>query len=424
MKKINKKILILSPYPIRNPQHGGQKRVRAIYDHYNEVFEEVRFVAIFHRAFYEYDESQDILIGDQEIIKKLDENPELTEVLSGLSLVEDPHVKNQISQVLDEFRPDIVQIEQPFLYAGLRKLLGELGQRPKIIYSSQNIEYMLKSGAAEAAGSREKSMERAIALVKEVELRITKEADLSIAVSEQDKDELLTLGANNVALAPNGISKNSPNKKTVEYWRRYIKKSNFKEVVLFVGSGHPPNAIGLVDTVGKDLAFLPEGAKLLVAGGASEFLKHKMKLPESFWTHTLPLGVLDEEKLNALISVADVIILPITQGGGSNLKTAEAILADKKIVATSFSFRAFEKYINLPNVYIADSPKAFQAAIIKALKSSKIKRTSQEQSMAQQVQWKFALAPLNHALRIVSRDSLVFFLRKKLAKFREYARNL
>src|SRR4051794_36685524 len=115
--------------------------------------------------------------------------------------------------------------------------------------------------------------------------------------------------------------------------------------------------MGFVEMVGKDSSFLPEGNKIVLAGGISEYFRatYQGQKYVKFWKNILPLGFLSEEHLTGLLAQSDIILLPITSGGGSNLKTAEAILSGKKIVATNFAFCGFEKYARLPNIYIANS---------------------------------------------------------------------
>jgi hypothetical protein len=64
-----------------------------------------------------------------------------------------------------------------------------------------------------------------------------------------------------------------------------------------------------------------------------------------------------------LIANAHALPLPIGYGGGSNVKTAEALAAGRPIVATGAAFRGFDEYRSLPSVTLADTPLAFEAAI-------------------------------------------------------------
>jgi hypothetical protein len=70
--------------------------------------------------------------------------------------------------------------------------------------------------------------------------------------------------------------------------------------------------------------------------------------------------------LASLVSLATVMLLPITLGGGSNLKTAEALLSGNAIVSTSYALRSFEEFRDLPRLTVADTATEFRAAILRA----------------------------------------------------------
>ena len=86
--------------------------------------------------------------------------------------------------------------------------------------------------------------------------------------------------------------------------------------------------------VSLKLGFLPTYARIYIAGGVSDYLMKTINSHSiedlTFWQRAIACGRVSEKKLNNLLTDTDVIILPITEGGGSNLKTAEAFIANKK----------------------------------------------------------------------------------------------
>ncbi len=96
---------------------------------------------------------------------------------------------------------------------------------------------------------------------------------------------------------------------------------------------------------------------------------------------------MSEESLGALLKIADIILLPITEGGGSNLKTAEALIANKKIVATPHALRSFEWAEDLPNIRIAKTKKQFTAAILDSLRTDFVERSPRQSELVKQVLW-------------------------------------
>jgi glycosyltransferase involved in cell wall biosynthesis len=79
-------------------------------------------------------------------------------------------------------------------------------------------------------------------------------------------------------------------------------------------------------------------------------------------TEVFFLGIRSNDELNKLIASANVILLPIPYGGGSNLKTAEALVSGRPVVGTTKSFRTFESFANSRNVVIADDVDSFREA--------------------------------------------------------------
>lgn len=400
---IDKRLLIISSYPILSPQHGGQKRALAEFEYYKTICKYVKFVAVFHRAYYANYSHEDILLGQPDIIDELDKNPYSAEMIGGKAIDKDIHVRSRMAKLLMEYKPDIIQIEQMYSYKGLEVLLRELSMRPRIIMSSQTVEYRMKEEILDGFNITKKKKKKLISEVKKLEERLCKKADVVFAVTKEDAAALKMLGAKKCVVVPNGINRVFATKSSRLYWRNFKIKQNIKQNILFIGSGHPPNWTGYNEIVGDDSSFLPKGAKILLGGGISEYFRQKYPQTSSFWDNSIPLGYLEEDRLAGLLEESDIIILPITSGGGSNLKTAEAILSGKKIVATSYAFRGFEEYKDLPNIYLGDNSNDFKKQIARAIKQPVEARTRQQQILASHVQWKYALAPIEKEFKILGK---------------------
>ena len=101
---------------------------------------------------------------------------------------------------------------------------------------------------------------------------------------------------------------------------------------------------------------------------------------------------MNDLNLSALIENAACIVLPIEYGGGSNVKTAEALLSDRRIVASPASMRGFDELRYLPGVTVANGPAEFGAAVRSALADGSPAARSPE-SVAS-LTWDAMLAPL------------------------------
>lgn len=393
----NKKILLLSTYPIKKPQHGGQKRTEAIYLAYRRNFKEVRHSAVFSRASYsDYDNDDIALSKKSEAL--VASSPLTGDIVCGEAIYKDAIVKSKMSQLLKEFNPDVIHVEQPFPFIGLEPLLEELNMFPKIVFGSQNIEAPMKKEILEGVNIPLEIIEKITAQIHELELSFSRKSDLVVACTKKDLAVHIKMGANNTTLASNGVSASMSSPGAKAYWTKKIGAMGVNNTILFVGSAHPPNWTGYLQMVGKGLGFVPYDARIVAVGSISDYFEREIKKDTpniedaTFWLRAFSTGRISEDRLVALIEIGDVIILPITEGGGSNLKTAEAILANKKVVTTSHALRSFEWFRQFPNVWVADNQKDFQNAIKDALISPLLERSSEQKKQALQVEWKNCLA--------------------------------
>jgi hypothetical protein len=411
---INKKLLIVAPYPIAKPIHGGQKRAKAIFEFYKTIFTEVRYIGVFHRGQYPDWGKDDILLGQADLIKKIDENPHASELVSGKAIDNDIHVRSFMAKFLMDKRPDLIHIEQPYPYLGLKPLLAELTMEPKLIFGSQNTEYTMKDSIFKGLKLDKRLRESLVLSIKQLEQDLSRSADLVIAVNDRDAKVHKEMGASNCLVVPNGIEKRRPTEDALKHWEQYKSNKKIKNVITFVSGGHPPNWQGFLDTVGTDTSFIPKNSKILIAGGVSDYFKNEFSDRNKFskfWLGVEPIGAISEDRLGALLSTSDVVLLPIKSGGGSNLKTAEAILSRKKIVATKYAIRGFEPYKDLPNIYVADSNQEYNRLIIKTLNTPYTQPSAKEVKLSERVQWKYCLEPLRRAV-----EDLVYAKHRRLAR--------
>ena len=51
--------------------------------------------------------------------------------------------------------------------------------------------------------------------------------------------------------------------------------------------------------------------------------------------------------------------MPIWEGGGSNLKTAQALVSGKYILSTNYAFRGYEEFASTESLLLTDDAKSF-----------------------------------------------------------------
>lgn len=105
-------------------------------------------------------------------------------------------------------------------------------------------------------------------------------------------------------------------------------------------------------------------------------------------------GVVSQPCLEGLLNGANCIVLPLTQGGGTNLKTAEALWAGKHIVATTVAMRGFERFIGARGVHLADDSATFKRALRVAMESEPLRLSEQEIDERRSVLWENCLDSL------------------------------
>jgi hypothetical protein len=268
---------------------------------------------------------------------------------------------NRLSQVLP---PDlsVIQSEQPFIWPLAERLRATRFKNAKLIYSSHNIEHRLK---ADIIGSSSPLAGEIAAEIGNLERHASRAADISVAVTPADAAELENFGAERVVLAPNGVRAWNPSVEVVRAWRDRLPKHPF---VLYVGSAHPPNYSGVREVFGNTLGSIPPNSRLVVAGSVGPHFRNELlKGPfgDLNQTRIQITGELSDHDLDAIKSLTTGFVLPISSGGGSNLKTAEAIYSGKFAIGTPVAFRSFEQYTHLPGIVVSSD----SGAIHKALRS-------------------------------------------------------
>lgn len=345
------KILSLCHYPIHQPKHGGQRRVDALIRQTRAAGHEVQFIPIFighHYPDASDDERATALPADA--VQRMVTQSALEDVHMGQIVGENSPVVAQALGRMRAMAPDVIQFEQPWLYPVFADAIAHdpVLRRARLVYSSQNVEARLIDPAFH---------DEALAIEK----ALTRAADLVVAVSAADAavfDGWRAPGQRPVVVAPNGC------------WAPDLTTAPAPVITgdyaLVTGSAHPPNARGYWDCIGPLPGFLPPGTRLVVAGGMNSLLAadpRHLRFPLTNAEFVVNMGVVSEEVLTALLYHAKVICLPITEGGGTNLKTAEALMWLKPVVAMPKAMRGYDEAASLDGVFVARDPRDFRALL-------------------------------------------------------------
>lgn len=396
-------LLVLSTYPIRRPRHGGQLRSAALLVEYEKAFSKVVRTAVFNSSVYTAKEyGQTDIPSPADLTQEIVRTPELEAWILGESPITSVQVREQLTQLMKTLKPDLIIFEQPFLYLGMKQLLSELELDIPLIYSSHNIEseMMREIFASQQLQAR---------FEKELNQLETKEQDLAvrsigtISVSEEDALILNKWGAENVLVQGNGASELKSSRLKRLRVRRVMKKLGISNYALFVGSSHRPNIDGFTELLGTRLGYLSPDSMIFLAGDIARGLQPEVENIDPVWGKLMWARVFNwdrvsEKTLSALIEEASCVLLPMTSGGGSNLKTAEALLAGKPIVATPTALRGFAEFVSHEQFSgETSSPEGFKAELRKFLDSNQTEKWWKPNSV-EGVKWESQLSQMSNWL--------------------------
>lgn len=381
------RLLTLSTYPASRPLHGGQRRVDAIRRAaVGAGFAYLNLPVFFSESYPEADIRERLTalpdrLRGRLVAQGLREDLHLHRVVT-----DDLPAMAELARQVGAFRPDAVQLEHPWVFPLLERLRQRLPDlnSARLIYSAHNIE-------ADLMPPRHRAETMAL------EKLVTAQADMVIAVSEADALRLRGWTDAHrfvpVVVAPNGCWPAGP---AVGDGVRVVPEP----YVLVAGSAHPPNAQGFWDSFGTVPGCIPPNGRLVVAGGVCALLRADPRFERFRRLNDAVvryMGVVGDDTLANLLHHARAICLPITGGGGTNLKTAEALVSLKPIVARPAAFRGFEDARVLPGVQIEPGAPGFRHAV-RRMFSADLPPARRSEDVARYT-WPATLAGLGRAYR-------------------------
>ena len=392
------KILMLSTFPAAEPRTGGQHRVHNIGEYYKSLGHEVFSAGVMDESpqarpqgFVAYPKKADLL--------KIYENSFLIEdcAIGELFATSDKYFADLKSVI--PFTPDLIHIEHPYLFEFARRYAKSVqGRPPFLLYGSANIEHQLKFALLSNFPSKTHAVTaRDLAMACEVNaLRL---ADGYCCVSEHDLAWAAQFGGGNAVLAPNGVKARALTVAGIDKANEITRHQKF---ALYCASSHLPNINGFFDIFSAGIGSIAPDEFLVIAGAAGSYIASDPRGARVSGHHsrTIFAGEVDEECLQGLLNLAHAIILPVTSGAGTNLKTAEALWAQKHIVATHNAMHGFEAFSAQPGISIQDEPALFQRSLTHAMSVAQVTLTPAQTKSRETVLWTSTLAPLNQLLAL------------------------
>lgn len=381
------KILQLTTYDVEFPNHGGKlrshhirKSLRTNFDVETLSFEwsncdSVERLAVQLNQNNFSDVGIDGLLCDWGICTYLEANLDL--YASTCSLVR-------------SFAPKALLVEQPFLWPLVKRFQqdGIIADDIIIIYSSHNVEAPMKQKFYEDNYPAHDAR-RYTDIVRDMELDIIRSCHIALAVSEPDAHHIKLHAPNTpIAIFSNGHSRPCTND-SYEKWKNLFSARELNWI--FIGSWHPPNINGIKDLLDSLSATKQEPDFLIwVLGGAGDGLRSITGFEETQYPYLRIMGMVSQEDINAGILSSSGVLLPIWEGGGSNLKTAQALLSRKCVLGSNFSFRGFENCARENGVFLNETPMEVATQLL----SLKPEALYSRSAAVDELQWEFILATL------------------------------
>ncbi|MDF1832144.1 MAG: glycosyltransferase [Porticoccaceae bacterium] len=386
------KLLLLCTYPYSNGRHGGQIRVANLVDCYRSAGFLVEVAGVLGSANYPKSEGFVAFPGLQALSGVL-ENPFLMEdaALAQLFVDNDSYYCQLAEKIQSE--PDVIHVEQPWLFGFVRRLVVDKGWRKtKILYGSQNIEYQLKAKIL-APHLPPAKLEKHVDKVKQLESEATLQADAVVCVSEHDLQWTRQRTQAPSIVAANGVSPWTVTSKGIDAAN---KISGCRKFALFCASAHPPNMEGFFELLSNGFGSLSQDQSLVIAGSAGPAITNDARLATSarLAERVVSAGIVENDCLGGLLETTHCTVLPVTQGGGTNLKTAEALWAGRFIVSTTTAMRGFEQFIGSPGVFVSDKPAGFKQNLRLAMAAPPLRLSCEDLKKREVVLWSHTLQNL------------------------------
>ncbi len=403
------RVLQLSTHTTLRPRHGGQLRSH----HIGRVLEaagfDVRRVAFGFRPQDHEDDPREPLVdvgrgpfwGSPEHAAHGESWTYVSDYVSAVAALQTPEIRDDLSARVRESEPDVILLEHPWSWP-LVALLDEVASgRVPIVYSSQNVEAALKRRifAEENLDYRPGTFEAIEALERDL---VAHAAGVSTCTGA-DAREFAAWGAQRVVVAPNGGVRRARDH-LIDLLPQPLEPSN--PYLLAVGSGHPPNVSGFLDLVVPALTRLRPNQRVVLAGGVGcgvQQALHARGVGRMAEGRLVVLGQVDDFTLDCVIANAHALLLPIQYGGGSNVKTAEALLSGRPIVATETAMRGFDACRDLPGVSIAGDPEGFGRAMFAAL-AAPFQELPTDHPALSALLWDSTIQPLVGLLRDIAAE--------------------
>lgn len=357
------KILQMSTYNVDKPDHGGKLRCHHIRRVLRQHFDVQTLSFEWGDGF---DASTMCVMLDKARWETIGIDGMLADWGICTYFEKDNACYEKVCVLLREYAPDAILLEHPFLWPLIERFMQDavIPSNIKLIYSSHNIEIGMKRKIYQDLYAPDVAA-RYTEYVDGIEKAAIRSCSAAMVVSSQDAAYVNALATGKpVRVFPNGHTQPAPTPEDDKWQARFAAQGNNW---VYVASWHPPNINGLRDLVMALArhADSREGIVLWVLGGVGNGLEATtpgFRLEDYPWLRIL--GPVSGDDIESAILSSSGVVLPIWEGGGSNLKTAQALLSGKCVLGSEFSFRGFEHCAQEPGVMLAPDAESLAKLLV------------------------------------------------------------
>jgi hypothetical protein len=368
---MTRRCLLLAPYPLAMPRHGGQVRAASLRDALAAAGWRVTVCGIYPAAFFAPDQRgpDDLPVEDADLPRAARAEMQIADLLAARAAAADRGLVARLARLIERVAPDIVLMEQPWPLLPLRA--AGLPRCP-LVYSSQNVEWRLRAEPPREGMGGDPA--RLAAEVRAVEEQAIGAASLVLSISDVEEAALGEMGAARVATLP-PVSDLAGLPPAPGHYGRAAEAEGIAYAAM-IGSAYWPNVDGFFAMFGEGLGFLPLGRRVLVAGRLGQAV-----LDDPRWRHRAAVntprftavGEVDLANKHDLFAGSRCVPVPVLWGGGAKLKTADALACGRVVVATRAALDGYGAIV-APHlgrgVFVADEPPAFRRLVRDALEGA------------------------------------------------------
>jgi glycosyltransferase involved in cell wall biosynthesis len=364
------RVLQLAQYPIKTPSHGGQVRSRAIADALRRCGCIVESIGVYPDFAFppEQRSGMDVVIASTEFNEAYFAEPLFGDLTITSFLLARAALLEMAVTRIASFSPDLIFLEQPFLFP-LIDAARRAGVRTKLLYSSHNDEALLKRILVKLERGPGSSDHGLIETVAALESDCIAAADCVISINDDEAAQLRAKG-----VPATHLNASSPFDFETAAAAAKPAASKKDRYVAYAASSYWLNVEGYFEIFADGLGFLAPDEKVEILGGGGDaiqkdarFDRHR-SINESRCAFR---GFLPSDKLIETYLGAEALIIPVTQGAGSNLKTADALAAGRPVISTPKGLAGYRSLLGDAmgaGVYEAETPQAFKALVRDALR--------------------------------------------------------